>query len=128
MFNAVMYAILTWVYRNKKKVIISLSMIVIVIVGLAVLFGSCTGCSDNGSLEIAKAENERINRELEEARKVSDELDAKIFELEQQITEIRLEIEETVKERDRLHDEIDNAVTIDNINDLLRRSRGKRKK
>lgn len=128
MFNAFMYMILTWAYRHKKKIIISLLAIVVVVIGLAVVFGSCTGCSDSRSLEIAKEENDRVIRELEETRRISDELNSKIFELEQQIVEIRLEMEETAKERDRLHDEIDGAVTIDNINDLLRKSRVKRRK
>jgi septal ring factor EnvC (AmiA/AmiB activator) len=106
--------------------VVKYAAIAIAVVAVSVLLWYAFRGEDQNSTAV-EMDTERIERELELARERSEANEAELFRLRGELEVIRNEIAESVRARDELHEALDDAVTIDDVNQLLRRRRRGRK-
>ena len=94
--------------------------VAVVVGGVLIWFALESADQNNNAVEM---DTERIERELENARKRSEVNEAELFRLRVELEDIRNEIAKSVRARDELHEALDDAVTIDDVNQLLKRRR-----
>ncbi len=114
MFWIPLYKLLGW------KDWLKLAGVVLAVVALFAMVFSWRGSTTDTAIEMDSA---RIEKELAEAKARSEAIDAELFDLREELQEVRNEIEESVRERDEMHEALDDAVTIDDVNQLLRKRR-----
>jgi len=107
--------------------IAAIAVVVILIVGVAVAGYFYINQKTVSSMQ-ADYERKRIEEELKKAQERSAAIDAELFELRTQMEELKDGIAESARVRDEVHSALDNAVTIDDVNELLRKSRRKRQR
>ncbi len=107
----------------------SLWKIIIIVSAVAAVLCLCAGMANSvaNSEKAIELENERISKELEATKAKSKAVEDELTALRNELEVIKNEIAESVRVREEMHDAIDNAVTIDDVNDLLRQRRGRGK-
>jgi septal ring factor EnvC (AmiA/AmiB activator) len=115
-----------WTRAWKIAKAVGLFIVVALVVGASVvLMRSCEPQADDGVDIAIDHDAARIDAELAAAKKRADDLEKALGILEADVEIIRGEIADSVRQREELHDALDEARSIDDIDRILRRGIGR---
>jgi len=100
--------------------IISAVLVVMCLILAGIQFRSCFQNPNNTVDATQQQILDTVERERAETAKKIDLLEAELTDLQDQILALDEAIRASVTEREATHDEIDSALTIDRIDDILR--------
>lgn len=112
----------------KDSIVNRLPEILMAALIIVVFLSFTKGTNESSALNIVSNEIENVKKEIKTTRENSKKHEAEIEKLKEELEGIRNGIKESIKEREKIHTAINSAVTIDDVNKLLKQSKSYRRR